>query len=81
MTQNIDALASTPADEPTWKQRAVERSPSSKEIVYHLGMAELRNGQTELARRHLKTALSGSPTFAGADEARATLAALGPSAG
>jgi AcrR family transcriptional regulator len=26
MTQKTDALASTPADEPSWKQRAVERS-------------------------------------------------------
>jgi AcrR family transcriptional regulator len=26
MTQDTDALASNPADEPTWKQRAVERS-------------------------------------------------------
>ena len=32
MTQNIDALASTPADEPTWKQRAVERSTRAAKL-------------------------------------------------
>jgi AcrR family transcriptional regulator len=32
MTQNIDALAGTPADEPTWKQRAVERSTRAAKL-------------------------------------------------
>jgi AcrR family transcriptional regulator len=32
MTQNFDALASTPADEPTWKQRAVERSTRAAKL-------------------------------------------------
>ena len=32
MTQKIDALASTPADEPTWKQRAVERSTRAAKL-------------------------------------------------
>ena len=32
MTQNIDALSSTPADEPTWKQRAVERSTRAAKL-------------------------------------------------
>jgi AcrR family transcriptional regulator len=32
MTQKIDALASTPADEPAWKQRAVERSTRSAKL-------------------------------------------------
>jgi AcrR family transcriptional regulator len=32
MTQNIDALASTPADEPIWKQRAVERSTRAAKL-------------------------------------------------
>ena len=32
MTQNTDALASTPADEPTWKQRAVERSTRAAKL-------------------------------------------------
>ncbi len=32
MTQNIDALASTPADGPSWKQRAVERSTRAAKL-------------------------------------------------
>jgi AcrR family transcriptional regulator len=32
MTQRTDALASTPADEPTWKQRAVERSTRAAKL-------------------------------------------------
>jgi AcrR family transcriptional regulator len=32
MTQNTDALASTPADEPPWKQRAVERSTRAAKL-------------------------------------------------
>jgi AcrR family transcriptional regulator len=32
MTQNIDALASTLADEPTWKRRAVERSTRAAKL-------------------------------------------------
>jgi AcrR family transcriptional regulator len=32
MSQKTDALASTPADEPTWKQRAVERSTRAAKL-------------------------------------------------
>src|SRR3984885_11710058 len=32
MTQKTDALASTPADEPAWKQRAVERSTKAAKL-------------------------------------------------
>src|SRR5271154_3744836 len=32
MTQKTDALASPPADEPTWKQRAVERSTRAAKL-------------------------------------------------
>ena len=32
MTEKIDALASTPADEPAWKQRAVERSTRAAKL-------------------------------------------------
>jgi tetratricopeptide (TPR) repeat protein len=62
-------------------QRAAQRAPDSKEIFYHLGMAELRNGQKDLARRDLQTAVSGSSGFAGADEARETLTSLTSGAG
>ncbi len=57
-------------------QRAAERSPDSKEIRYHLAMAELRAGLTERARDDLQTALSGTAKFSGSEEARAQLAAL-----
>jgi Flp pilus assembly protein TadD len=57
-------------------ERAVDRSPDSKVIRYHLGMAQLRLGERELARRNLETALSGSGSFAGAEEARSALASL-----
>jgi tetratricopeptide (TPR) repeat protein len=56
--------------------RAADRAPNSKEIRYHLGMAELHAGQTDRARSDLETAVSGSARFFGADEARTTLASL-----
>jgi len=61
--------------------RAAERSPASKEIRYHLGMAELRAGQTERARTDLEAAVDGSAKFVGADEARTALASLKARAG
>jgi len=61
--------------------RAAERSPASKEIRYHLGMAELRAGQTERARADLEAAVDGSSKFVGADEARTALASLKARAG
>jgi Flp pilus assembly protein TadD len=61
--------------------RAVDHAPDSKEIRYHLGMAELHAGETDRARADLETALSGSAKFFGADEARSTLASLKSSAG
>ncbi len=57
-------------------ERAADRSPDSKVIRYHLGMAQLRLGEKEHARRNLETALSGSASFAGAEEARSALASL-----
>ncbi len=57
-------------------ERAVALAPDSKEIRYHLGMAELRLGQTDRARSDLETALSGSAKFFGADDARTALASL-----
>jgi tetratricopeptide (TPR) repeat protein len=56
--------------------RAADRVPASKEIRYHLGMAELHAGQTDRARADLEAAVSGSPGFMGVDEARTTLASL-----
>jgi tetratricopeptide (TPR) repeat protein len=57
-------------------QRAIERSPDSREIRYHLGMTELQSGLTDRAREDLETALSGPGTFAGSDDARSALSAL-----
>jgi tetratricopeptide (TPR) repeat protein len=57
-------------------QRAAQRAPDSKIIRYHLGMAELHQGEVARARSDLETALSGAAKFAGADEARTTLASL-----
>jgi Flp pilus assembly protein TadD len=62
-------------------ERAVERSPDSKVIRYHLAMAQLKSGQRDKARENLETALTGKATFAGADEARTTLASLGGHSG
>jgi tetratricopeptide (TPR) repeat protein len=57
-------------------RRAVERAPDSKEIRYHLGMAELRAGQTDRARSDLEAAVAGAAAFSGSDEARTALAGL-----
>jgi tetratricopeptide (TPR) repeat protein len=57
-------------------ERAVERAPDSKVIRYHLGMAELQLGQPERARSNLESALAGSGSFSGSEEARTALASL-----
>jgi tetratricopeptide (TPR) repeat protein len=56
--------------------RAAERAPTSREIRYHLAMAELYLGQTDRARADLETALQGAAKFYGSDDARVTLASL-----
>ncbi|MDB6092159.1 MAG: uncharacterized protein JWN85_4943 [Gammaproteobacteria bacterium] len=62
-------------------ERAADRSPDSKVIRYHLGMAQLQVGEREQARTNLERALSGSATFTGSDEARVVLASLNVRAG
>lgn len=57
-------------------ERAADRSPDSKVIRYHLGMAQLRSGERERARINLESALSGSGDFRGSEEARSALASL-----
>jgi Flp pilus assembly protein TadD len=69
------------ADAVSVLSRASERSPDSKEIRYHLGMAEMRAGQTDRARADLEAAVEGSSKYLGADEARTVLASLKARAG
>jgi predicted Zn-dependent protease len=57
-------------------EQAVTRSPDSKVIRFHRAMAELQLGLRDRARSDLETALSGSGSFLGSDEARATLTSL-----
>jgi Flp pilus assembly protein TadD len=57
-------------------RRAADLKPQSHEVHYHLGMAELRSGQTDRARTDLESALAGSSRFVGEEDARAALAAL-----
>lgn len=57
-------------------ERAASLAPDSRVIRYHLGMAQKKAGQAELARRNLEQALAGSSGFAGADEARVALREL-----
>ena len=61
--------------------RAIDKVPDSKQIRFHLAMAELHAGQTDRARSDLETALAGAAKFMGSDEARATLASLKDRAG
>lgn len=57
-------------------QQAVEKSPDLPELRYHLAMAQLRSGEQQAAQQNLESALHSSQSFAGADEARSTLAQL-----
>ncbi|MBV8306071.1 MAG: tetratricopeptide repeat protein [Gammaproteobacteria bacterium] len=57
-------------------ERAAAGAPDSKEILYHLGMAQLRAGQPDKARASLEEALANGASFSGADEARLALARL-----
>jgi Flp pilus assembly protein TadD len=57
-------------------QQAVDKAPDSPELHYHLGMAQLRSGETEPAEQNLETALRSTKPFSGMDQARAELARL-----
>lgn len=57
-------------------QQAVERSPESAVMRYHLGMAQLRAGDTAAAKASLETAIKSGNNFSGAAEARAALAGI-----
>ncbi len=60
-------------------REAAEKIPNNPEVLYHLGMAQARLDRNTEARASLTKAIELSPNFPGADQAKATLAALPPS--
>ena len=52
------------------------RLPDHPELQYHLGMAAVRTGDKDLARKALAFAAGSAAVFKGQDEARKTLAEL-----
>ena len=58
-------------------EACVRKAPTNPLFHFHLGLAYSRTGDIAKARRALGEALRLSPSFAGADEARRTLASLG----
>ena len=58
-------------------KEAAQKMQDSAEVLYHLGMAQEKMGRSTEARVSLARSLELSTSFAGADEARATLASLG----
>lgn len=57
-------------------QKASLEAPDSKVILYHLGMAQMKAGQSERARASLEAALKDGASFSGTEEARLALAHL-----
>lgn len=60
-------------------QKAVQGDPGNPALIYHLGMAQLKAGQTEAGKTSLQQALRKSEQFDGADQAKAALAAAAKS--
>jgi tetratricopeptide (TPR) repeat protein len=58
-------------------QLAVEKAPANPTYHYHLGLAHLKNGDTERAKASFSQALKLDPNFPGAGEARKALAGIG----
>jgi tetratricopeptide (TPR) repeat protein len=56
--------------------QAVRLEPKGAVYHYHLGMAYLKNGEKDQAKRSLAEALKLSASFPGADEAKRTLSTL-----
>jgi tetratricopeptide (TPR) repeat protein len=57
-------------------REAVEKSPESPLMRYHLGMAQLRTGDRAAARQNLEAAVAAGRTFHGVNEAQAALAEI-----
>ena len=58
-------------------ESSVEKAPKDATFKYHLGMAYKQAGSWDKARKSLKEALSLSPSFDGADEAKQALSIIG----
>ena len=56
--------------------QAVDKGPKVAAYQFHLGMALAKNGETDKARTALQAALAIDPSFAGAADARKTLASF-----
>jgi tetratricopeptide (TPR) repeat protein len=54
-------------------QQAVDKSPESPLMRYHLGMAQLRTGDRRSARENLEAAITSGRNFHGVKEAQAAL--------
>ena len=57
-------------------KESAAKLPENPEVQYHLGMAALKVGDTETAKKSLAAAIATSTNFAGKDEARRALAQL-----
>jgi tetratricopeptide (TPR) repeat protein len=57
-------------------QEAAEKLPTNAEVLYHLGLAQAKLGKSKEARAALEKSLQISAAYPGAEEAKATLAAL-----
>ena len=68
--RNMPTLAVRPLEE------SVKAKPDNAIVQYHLGLTYVKLGNKAKAREALETALKLDPQFAGANEARTTLATL-----
>jgi tetratricopeptide (TPR) repeat protein len=59
-------------------ERAAAQAPDAALMRYHLGMTQMKIGNTAQAKENLKLALASKTTFAGIDDARAALRAIAP---
>jgi Tfp pilus assembly protein PilF len=59
-------------------EQSSRRDPANAVYSYHLGLAHLRGGNSERARRAFELALKAAPHFEGAEEARRALQSLNP---
>ena len=57
-------------------QQAVDKSPDSPLMRYHLGMAQLKTGDRASAEKNLEAAVHSGRQFHGAKEAQAALEAI-----